>query len=127
MRTAFITLIGSTFALSVASAQSPARTLGVADYLDLQSVASPQISPDGKSVVYARGQITAYSQYNGLGQPQRIDYPNGTTRTATYDALGRLIGVDEPFDVSLTFGYDADGNRISVEDSTGAGTCCSGS
>src|SRR5256885_1098812 len=57
MRTGFITIIGSTFALSIASAQSPARTLGVADYLDLQSVASPQISPDGKSVVYARGHI----------------------------------------------------------------------
>src|SRR5438105_10285207 len=57
MRTAFITVIGSAFALSVASAQAPARTLGVADYLDLQSVASPQISPDGKAVVYARGHI----------------------------------------------------------------------
>jgi dipeptidyl aminopeptidase/acylaminoacyl peptidase len=33
------------------------RTLGVADYLDLEGVSGPQISPDGKTIVYARAHV----------------------------------------------------------------------
>jgi dipeptidyl aminopeptidase/acylaminoacyl peptidase len=39
----------------LASQQAPASTLQVRDYLDLESVGDPQISPDGKSIVYTRG------------------------------------------------------------------------
>ncbi len=38
-----------------AAAQSPSPTLTVADYLDFERVSSPEISPDGKTVLYSRG------------------------------------------------------------------------
>ncbi len=37
------------------SAQTAGPTLSVADYLDFERVGSPEISPDGKTVVYSRG------------------------------------------------------------------------
>ncbi len=39
----------------LASAQAASPTLTVADYLDLERVSNPAISPDGKTVLYARG------------------------------------------------------------------------
>ena len=39
----------------LALAQQPARTLSVADFLDLEQVGSPEISPDGKTIVFTRG------------------------------------------------------------------------
>lgn len=42
---------------AVLHAQQTNTTLQVKDYLDLESVGDPQISPDGKTVVYTRGFI----------------------------------------------------------------------
>lgn len=39
------------------SAQAPPRTLALEQYLDMESVSDPQISPDGALVVYTRGWI----------------------------------------------------------------------
>ncbi len=61
MRQVFATALGSALSLALtvapAFAQAPSTKLGVADYLDLEQVGSPQISPDGKSVLYARGHV----------------------------------------------------------------------
>jgi len=40
-----------------ATAQEGGRPLALADYLDMETVADPQISPDGRLVVYARGWV----------------------------------------------------------------------
>jgi RHS repeat-associated protein len=73
------------------------------------------------TVTNARGQITTYSQYNGLGQPQRIDYPNGTARTYTYDALGRVL-TDTYAGNTTTYTYDANGNKATETTSDGTST-----
>ncbi len=39
------------------STGSDARTLQLEDYLDLENVSSPQISPDGKTIVYTRSRV----------------------------------------------------------------------
>ena len=39
------------------AAQAPTRTLGLAQYLDMESVSDPQISPNGTQIVYSRGWI----------------------------------------------------------------------
>ena len=56
--------IGVLFALAAAvapratvSAQRAGQTLTVADYLDFERVGNPQISPDGKTVLYSRGYV----------------------------------------------------------------------
>ena len=56
--------IGVLFALAAAvapratvSAQRAGQTLTVADYLDFGRVGNPQISPDGKTVLYSRGYV----------------------------------------------------------------------
>ena len=54
--------IGTLLILAVAApprglafAQQPGRTLSVADFLDLERVEGPQISPDGKTILFDRG------------------------------------------------------------------------
>ena len=58
------TLLLSTHALalgsppaSLAAQEAEGRRLGLADYLDLETVSDPQISPDGDRIVYTRGWI----------------------------------------------------------------------
>lgn len=41
----------------LAEAQSGARTLSLESYLDMESVSNPQISPDGRQIVYTRGWV----------------------------------------------------------------------
>ena len=62
MRTFTFAVVASALALTTAAGHAQGSSalstrLGVADFLDLENVSSPQISPDGKSVVYARGHI----------------------------------------------------------------------
>lgn len=55
---AFLPALALAFALpSRATAQQ--RTLTLEDYLDLESVSSPQISPDGRQIIYTRGWVDA--------------------------------------------------------------------
>jgi YD repeat-containing protein len=41
-------------------------------------------------VTNALGQVTSFSQHNGLGQPGRMIDPNGLSTWTTYDSKGRL-------------------------------------
>ncbi len=43
------------------AAQAPLKKLSLESYLDMESVSNPQISPDGRSIVYSRGWIDKMS------------------------------------------------------------------
>lgn len=79
---------------------------------------SQALEPDS---IGALNWTTAY-QYNGLGQPTRIDQKGGTsdssqwrTRTFTYDGFSRLYTQTTPEAGTLTFGYDSNGNVTSTQ------------
>ena len=48
-----------------ADAQGTGRRLALEDYLDIESVSDPKISPDGKQIVYQRGWIDRMAQAVG--------------------------------------------------------------
>lgn len=50
-----VTLAAAVAPRGSVSAQPAGPTLSVADYLDFERVGSPEISPDGKTVLYSRG------------------------------------------------------------------------
>ncbi len=52
---AYFTLAAVVMPQGPTLAQQARQTLAVADFLDLEQVGSPQISPDGKTVLYSRG------------------------------------------------------------------------
>lgn len=62
--------------------------------------------------------VTSYSNYNGLGQPGTITYPDGTARTRTYDAVGRML-TDVYLGVTTTSTYDPNGNPLTVSRNDG--------
>ncbi len=51
----FLTLTAAVVPRGSALAQQPRQTLTVADFLDLERVGSPVISPDGKTILFDRG------------------------------------------------------------------------
>lgn len=50
-----LTLAAVSAAPRLAGAQQAGKTLSVADFLDLERVGDPQISPDGKTILFTRG------------------------------------------------------------------------
>ena len=60
-RTALVTLLAGMLLPLAATAQgaptTPMKKLSLESYLDMESVSNPQISPDGRQIVYTRGWI----------------------------------------------------------------------
>ncbi len=57
MKQTLLSIAGLALSLSSLSLPSDARTLRLEDYLDLEKVADPQISPDGKTILYTRSWV----------------------------------------------------------------------
>jgi RHS repeat-associated protein len=64
------------------------------------------------------GQKTRYSQYNGHGQPQRIEYPNLTVKTISYDIRGRVL-TETLAGRTTSYTYDANGNLATTTTNDG--------
>lgn len=56
-RTSVLLTLVATLSPLLLAAQAPPRALALEQYLDMESVADPQISPDGARIVYTRGWI----------------------------------------------------------------------
>lgn len=56
-RTAALALLILAAPAALPAQQDPARTLTLEGYLDMESVSGPQISPDGRQIVYTRGWV----------------------------------------------------------------------
>jgi len=58
-RTAAALAVASTFVATAPAAaqQGPLKKLSLESYLDMESVSNPQISPDGRQIVYTRGWV----------------------------------------------------------------------
>ncbi|NIA53524.1 RHS repeat protein [Massilia sp. TW-1] len=71
------------------------------------------------SYTNAAGLTTTYTEYNGLGLPQKITDPNGVTTTISYDIRGNVSQQSVPNVGSQTFTYGGDGRLASVSYSDG--------
>ncbi|WP_448097665.1 hypothetical protein [Luteibacter yeojuensis] len=57
------------------------------------------------TVADGRGNVTHYSNYK-LGIPQRIDYPDGTAKTATVDNVGQITFTTDQNNANTAYQYD---------------------
>src|SRR5919106_3261640 len=87
-KTSYITLTYLALVAAVAQAQQGKRALTFDDFAAVRGVSDPQLSPDGRSVLYAlrttdvegnrRLTYTMLASVNGSGPARR--FPNDTTR-----------------------------------------------
>ena len=67
-RRSMATLLFVVFSVSIAAAQEKSNRLTPSDIFNLESVSDPQISPDGKKIIYVRGfsDIMTDTRYSNL-------------------------------------------------------------
>jgi RHS repeat-associated protein len=74
------------------------------------------------SYTNAAGLTTSYSNYNGLGQPQQVNDPNGVVTTIGYDTRGNATSWSTSGVGSKSTSYAGDGQLASLSTSDGHDT-----
>ena len=91
----------------------------------VNDVTTSSHNPDGTiaTIIDANGLVTAYTDYDALGNPTRVVDPDGVVILMTYDAEGQLVEVIENTDQSTvnttSFTYDIIGQMTSMTTASG--------
>jgi len=89
-----------------ALAQAPMKKLSLESYLDMESVSNPQISPDGRQIVYTRGWVDKLNDSReSIGAALKyLGYSINTTDEALLEEAKQVLLAIKPY----LYAYDSD-------------------